>query len=1172
MRKDARDGGAQMIFLPAKAADTIAFGATPFDVAGLASGDPSSSPIDVSRPILPQLRDLLVSLLEAPYSAFVSNLLLVVLASILLAAVLVVRWITAHPDVVRLFIRGWRRRPRVRRAEHLVRQASAFLLRRFDVAGTYGLSFTITLAALLAGVWFFGSALEDVLAYNGTALFDLPMAHFLALHRMPWLTTAMQVISLLASGCAVGLIAIGAAIILWSRIRVWPRSIFLLAALGGAALLDPAIGLLVARPGPPAAWVAPQAPACGFEFGLTTFSVFCGLVAYLAADNQVRWRSRVLTWSGVVFIAFFVGVSGLYLGTDWLTGVLSRWALALLWLSAVFVVIALIERPERAAVTAEEPQPRAPGAEDVPPEPTLGADAAHPAVSADGLRESEVAERRRRGEVNALKEQASRTVAGILKSNIFTRFNALLGGLFVVILAISGRQDALFGLILIANAAIGVAQELRAKWTLDRLKVLVAPRARVVRDGVTSEVPLDQIVVDDVLELRPGDQVPVDGRLLAARDLEVNESLLTGEADPATKSLGDAVLSGSFVVAGSGRLQAVRIGEAAYSRRLAHAARQFSLSRSQLRDGINNILRYVTWALIPTAILLFITQILFSPAGPHDAAVSSIAGVVGMVPEGLVLLTSTVMAVAIVRLAARGALVQELAAVELLARVDVICADKTGTLTDGTITLEEIIPAAAPLEPGRPEVSAEVQGVLGAFAHDEASQTASSVAMRPQYPRPVGPDWQVVSSVAFSSSRKWSGLAFAAHGWWFLGAPEILLGRANDSSELLESVRALARQGKRVLALASSKEPLNAPIEASLPPVLTAEALVVLGEQVRADVATTIDYFAQQGIAVKVISGDHAETVQAVARAAGLPPGPEAIDARTLPTDATDLGMVVERNSLFGRVTPSQKRQMVRALQDRGHIVGMIGDGVNDVLAIKAADFGIALGSGTAASRAVAQLILTNNSFAALPSVVAEGRRVIANVERTANLFITKTIYVFALALAIGIAQAPFPFLPRHLTLVGFLTIGAPGLFLSLARNTTIAQPGFVARVLRFALPAGAIAAAATLLGYAAARSLVPDDVELARTAATLALIGCGFAILLLLARPRTTWQWAFLAIFPALLVVVVSVPRLRGFFALDLPPAPVWAIIALIVGAAAASMRMAVRSRRTDWQQGDEK
>ena len=692
-----------------------------------------------------------------------------------------------------------------------------------------------------------------------------------------------------------------------------------------------------------------------------------------------------------------------------------------------------------------------------------------------------------------------------------------------------------------------------------------------MRDGAIKEITVDQIVLDDVLELHPGDQAPVDGVLLAAQNLEVNESLLTGEADPIRKSRGDQVLSGSFIVTGSGRLQAVRIGETSYSRRLARAARQFSLSRSQLRDGINNILRYVTWALIPTASILFITQLLYSPAGPHDAAVASIAGVVGMVPEGLVLLTSTVMAVAVVRLAGRGALVQELAAVELLARVDVVCADKTGTLTEGALTLEEVVPAGALTKSRRAALPADVRSVLGAFAHDQESQTASSLALRAACPPPAESEWQVVSSVPFSSTRKWAGLAFAGRGNWILGAPEIVLANVDRAAKVLATVDELARSGKRVLALASTKEPLHATSGTTLPTSVEPEALIILGEKIRTDVAAAIRYFEEQGVAVKVVSGDHAETVQSVASLAGLPSGQVAIDARSLPADPRELGELVEQNSLFGRVTPAQKRRMVRALHDRGHVVAMIGDGINDVLAIKDADFGIALGSGTPASRAVAQLILLDNSFATLPRVIAEGRQVIANVERTANLFITKTIYVFALALAIGVAQAPFPFLPRHLTLVGFLTIGTPGLFLSFARNTTVARPGFVSRVLRFAFPAGAVAAAATLLSYAAARALVPNDTGLARTAATLALAGCGWVILLLLARPRSTGQWFFLGALPMLLVIVLASTRLREFFALELPPLSVWTITALIVGTATVSFVVTARSDRTDTRRGDE-
>lgn len=1111
-----------------------------------ANVDPIS--IDFNQPILSQIKQWFFSLLEAPYSAFVSNLLLILLACVFVAFGLLVSWIITHPDNCRRLILGWRRQSRVRRAERYLRQGLVFLLRRFDRAGAYGISFTITLAALFLGIWFFGSAVEDILAVNGTALFDAPVADFIAGHRVAWLTTIMNGVSFVGTSGILIAMAVTTAIFVY-RARGWRPLIFFVGVIVGAEILDLAIGLLVARLRPAVPWTTVSAVISDFPTGLTAASTLCGIVTYFIAASRSTWQGKVFIWSGAILVIFLIGVSRLYLGTDWLSDVVSRWALALLWLSACLVLMQVIEQPSSAAVTPQaESHPAVPTFEETAPEIPSAEVVSRREGSIDGLSGSQVLERQSRGEINVVRQRTSRSIAGILKTNVFTRFNALLGGLFVVILLISGQQDALFGLILIANTAIGVVQELRAKWTLDHLRVLVAPRAHVVRDGVTHDVFVDQIVLDDVLELHSGDQVPVDGVLLTAQNLEVNESLLTGEADPVPKSRGDQVLSGSFVVGGGGRLQAVRVGEAAYARRLVHAARQFTLSPSQLRNGIDNILRYVTWALIPTGVALFITQLLYSPAGPHDAAVSSIAGVVGMVPEGLVLLTSTVMAIAVVRLAAKGALVQELAAVEILARVDVILADKTGTLTEGALTFEDVVPiSAADTEPrGRP--SADVQEVLGAFAHDEASVTSSSIALRSVCPKPSKSEWHVVASVPFSSARKWSALTFANGQTWILGAPEIVLKNVDQAAQLLTSVDELAREGKRVLALVSSEQQPSAPVgTATLPTPLKPAALIVLGEKIRSDVAQTVRFFEEQGVTVKIISGDHAETVQSVAHLAGLQSANRAIDARSLPTNPVEFGQVIDQNSLFGRVTPAQKRLIVRALHDQGHVVAMVGDGINDVLAIKEADFGIALASGTAASRAVAQLILLKDSFSVLPAVIAEGRRVIANVERTANLFITKTVYVFALAVAIGIAQAPFPFLPRHLTLVSFLTIGVPGLFLALARNTTVAQPDFVKRVLRFAFPAGAVAAGATLLGYAATRGLVPNDVDLARTAATLVLIGCGLVVLWLLARPRSAWQWLFLSALPALLLVTMTVPGALAFFALELPPPSVWVAITVI-------------------------
>lgn len=1059
----------------------------------MVKSEASPSLIDFNQPFLPQIKHWFFSLLDPPFSAFTSNLLLIILACVFAALGSLVSWFTRHPNDYRRIILGWRRRLRVRQAERYLRQGLGFLLRRFDRVGAYGFSFTIMLAALFVGIWFFGSALEDILAFNGTALFDAPVAKFIAFHRVSWLTTIMNGIGLLGDSSILIVVATGVAVLV-HRTRGLRPLLFLLSVIAGAEILDLAIGLFTARLRPPAALMAVSAVVSDFPAGLTAVSTLYGVVAYFIAASRPAWRNKVFIWSGAVLVVLLIGVSRIYLGTDWLTDTLSRWALALLWLSAALVVMQIIEQYSGAASTPPaQPQPQAPAFEQAAPELPSVAIAQRREISIHGLNESEVLERKSRGEVNIIKEQTSRSVVDILKANVFTRFNALLGGLFIVILLISGERDALFGLIVIGNTVIGVVQELRAKRALDHLRVLVAPRAHVVRDGIARDVSLDQIVLDDVLELHVGDQVPVDGVLLTSQDLEVNESLLTGEADPISKSRGDQMLSGSFIVAGGGRLQTVRIGEAAYARRLAHAARQFTLSPSQLRKGINNILRYVTWAMIPTATVLFITQLLYSPAGAHDAAVSSIAGVVGMVPEGLVLLTSTVMAIAVVRLAAHGALVQELAAVEILARVDVVLADKTGTLTDGALTLEEIVPIGTEDIRSQAPIPVDVQSVLGVFAHDEASATSSSTALRSTCPYPAGSEWNVVASVPFSSTRKWSALTFAGGRTWILGAPEIVLKNVDQAVRLLASVDQLARTGKRVLALVSSGQPPDTAVGPSaLPNSLEPAALIVLGEKIRADVAETIHYFQEQGVAVKVISGDHAETVQSVAASAGLQSAQHAIDARKLPADPGEFCKVIDRNNLFGRVTPAQKRLIVRALHNRGHVVAMIGDGINDVLAIKEADFGIALASGTAASRAVAQLILLKNSFSVLPAVIAEGRRVIANVERTANLFITKTVYVFALSLAIAIAQAPFPFLPRHLTLVGFLTIGMPGLFLSFARNTTVARPDFVGRVLRFSFPAGAIAAAATLLSYATTRVLVPNDVDLARTAATLVLVGCG--------------------------------------------------------------------------------
>src|SRR5580692_2982079 len=691
-------------------------------------------------------------------------------------------------------------------------------------------------------------------------------------------------------------------------------------------------------------------------------------------------------------------------------------------------------------------------------------------------------------------------------------------------------QDALFGIVLVTNALIGIAQELRAKRTLDRLAVLSAPRVRVIRDGAPHEIAVGDLVADDLVDLRAGDQLVADGVVRASTSMEADESLLTGESEPVDKRAGDRLLSGSFVVAGSGGYQATGVGADAYARQLAAQARRYAPVRSELMDGINRILRYVTWAIGPVAVLLVISAI-HGHQTRRQAATGTVAALVGMVPQGLVLLTSVAFGVAAVTLARRRVLVQQLPAVEGLARVDVVCLDKTGTLTDGTIAFDSLI---------RLDGQAPAGAALGALADDE-NRNATLAAVGQAFPPPEG--WPRQAAVPFSSALKWSAASFADHGTWVLGAPEMMLPASERT--LLAQAADLAAGGRRVLALARTGRPLDGE---SLPADLQPVAFVLLAERLRPDASDAIRYFASQGVAMKVISGDSPLTVSAVAKAAGLPDAGDPVDARQLPDDPGELGRLLEEHSVFGRVTPHQKEAMVTALQARGHTVAMTGDGVNDVLALKLADLGIAMGSGAAATKAVAELVLLDGRFAALPGVVAEGRRVTANIERVANLFVTKTVWATLLAVAVGVALLPYPFLPRHLTIIDSLAIGIPSFFLALAPNRRRYSPGFVGRVLRFAIPAGCLVAAATFAAYVFARADALPLVQ-QRTAATLVALMLSLGVLVLLAMPLTWRRLVLVGAMVAGFIALFPVAAVRRFYALALPSSHLWQT--LLIGAA---------------------
>jgi cation-transporting ATPase E len=766
-----------------------------------------------------------------------------------------------------------------------------------------------------------------------------------------------------------------------------------------------------------------------------------------------------------------------------------------------------------------------------------------------GLSAAEVSDRIARGLVNAVPDAPSRTYGQIVRANVFTRFNFLLGSLLAVILVVGPIQDALFGVVLVSNALVGIVQEIRAKRTLERLALINAPKANVIRDGERREIEVGEVVLDDLLEIGSGDQVVVDGKVIDAVGLEVDESALTGESDPVGKRAGDEVLSGSFVVAGSGSYQASRVGADAQAARLAERARRFTLARSELRAAIDRIIAVVTWVLVPTAALLFATQIATQHHDLRGALRGAVAGSVAMVPEGLVLLTSVTFAVSVIRLGRQQVLVQELPAVETLARVDVLCFDKTGTITAGDLSVRDLVD----LPGGR----GDLETALGAIAGADPNPNATLRALAAAYPAPD--DWTPTKVVPFSSARKWSAASFEGHGNYVLGAPEVVVAAGDGGNsgaegrgaggELLRRTEEFAVEGSRVVLLAASPEPIA---DGDLPRGLKPLALAVLGDRVRSDAAPTIGYFRDQGVRTKVVSGDHPRTVAAVARRVGIPGADEPVDARSLPTDTGALARLLERRSVFGRVIPDQKQAMVDALHSRDHVVAMTGDGVNDVLALKDADLGIAMGNGSPASRAVAQLVLLSSRFATLPSVVAEGRRVIANIERVAKLFVTKTVYATALAVAVGIARLPFPFLPRQLTLVGSLTIGIPGFFLALEPNARRARPDLLRRVMVFAIPAGLVAACATLLAYWLAHRSPSVPLDEARTTATMTLTGSGLWILWALSRPLNRLRITILLAMLGALVGVLAIPWLREQFALALPPAPALAgvgVLLLVVG-----------------------
>ncbi|UJA19546.1 HAD-IC family P-type ATPase [Thermoleophilia bacterium SCSIO 60948] len=756
-----------------------------------------------------------------------------------------------------------------------------------------------------------------------------------------------------------------------------------------------------------------------------------------------------------------------------------------------------------------------------------------------GLTSAEAA--RRLSELGEREPPSSRSVASIVVANVVTPFNAIIGVFFILILSLQLWADAIFGFIAMVNSAIGIRSELKAKRTLDELALLVAPRARVIRDGRDVELRAEEVVPGDIVRVEPGDQLIADGPVRSSRGLQMDESLLTGEADGIAKAPGDRMMSGSFCVSGSGTYELDAVREDSYAERLAGEAREFRHPPSPLQQEINRILLATVIVLVPLAAL-----VLFSfnaRSVPFvEAAQTATAGLVTLVPEGLVLLMSVTFALAAQRLARRETLVQQIAATEALASVDTICVDKTGTLTDGSLDLVAIV---AP--DGAPNGSAERALARFAASAGERNRTLGVIAER--HPAPAEP---VVAEVPFSSRWKWSGMTLGGPDprTYVLGAPDVLAeaGALVLPGELAASLREHTHAGRRVVAFGRAERLPDDP--ASEPaPSLEPIALVVLSERLRPDALETVEFMRSQAVDLKLISGDARETVTAVAAAVGIPPGAGVIEGSRLPTERHELARAAENNTVFCRITPEQKKTLVAALSDRGRFTAMIGDGVNDVPALKSAKLAVAMGSGAQITKGIADIVLLSDAFSMLPRAVAEGRRIARNIHRLGRLYLTKSVYAGVLIALTAILGLTFPFLPRHLTVAALLTIGIPSFLLAILPSEGPLYRGRLLRSLSaFAFPAGIASAIASLASFWLVDGLFGGSIEEGRTAATTTLVVVGLAFILLLergpGREHITIQSYMLALvmgLGALYAGILAIEPVRHFFELEILSGGQW-------------------------------
>ena len=717
-----------------------------------------------------------------------------------------------------------------------------------------------------------------------------------------------------------------------------------------------------------------------------------------------------------------------------------------------------------------------------------------------GLSNAEVQERIASGKVNGDQNVKTKSVAQILRTNIITFFNLLFVAISVILLFfvpknMDGLSNFGFLLVVITNLFMGIFQELKAKRTIDKLSLLSAPKVVAIRNGEKVNIALKDIVLDDYIELASGSQICADA-VVVEGTIEVNESLITGESDPITKCVGDELLSGSFVISGTAVSKVIHVGQDNYATKITMGAKKLKAQNSEIATSLTKFIKIMSVILVPLGVALFCVKYFMQNNELNETVLTVMGTLIGMIPSGLVALTSAVFCVSVVKLSRHNTLAQDLYCSEILARVDVLCLDKTGTITEGKMEVTEIVEKSGSLE--------EIKNALASLVNNVGDTNPTALAIK-DYTVKLTNYQNAVSVVPFSSQRKYSGINLE-NGSLLMGATEFIF--KDMSPELKEEIESYSARGMRVIAVASGTSQM---IDNALPEGLELMGLVLIADKIRAEAKDTLNFFKEQGVTIKIISGDNPITVKSVAARAGLEDAENYVDASTLTTEEM-VYEAAEKYTIFGRVSPDQKLMLVKALKQKGHTVGMTGDGVNDVLALREADCSIAVASGSDASKNVSKLVLLDDNFASMPKVVAEGRRCINNLQRSAALFLIKTLYNCAFAFIFMILSASLPFAPKNLTLVGYITIGPPAFILALEPNREIVKGRFMPTVIRNALPCSIAIVLAVLTVYLAAPALTLSEAQLS-TVCVIVTVAIGLTFIVKLCIPFTKLRVALIAV-----------------------------------------------------------